>query len=83
MDKKMHVTVSQIDKAIFDGDAVSVTVPGVEGELTILPRHEAFITPLKAGHITVRVGEADSAPSVFEVTQGICEVSRNQVTILL
>ncbi len=80
MAKTTRVTVSKVNEALFDGDAVSVTVPGALGEMTILADHEALITPLKAGRVTVRT-ESDSQS--FEIEKGVCEISNNQVTVLL
>lgn len=82
IDKKLlHVTLAKIDGPVFDGDVFSVTVPGVEGEMTILPHHEALISPLKKGVITVRAesGKED----FFEIQKGTLEVSGNQATVLM
>ncbi len=76
----MQITVSRVDNAVFDGDALSVTVPGAEGEMTILPEHSALITPLRAGVVTVRTSAGDET---VQIERGICEVSKNQVTVLL
>lgn len=80
MAKVLHVTVSKVDGAVFDGEATSVTLPGVEGELTVLPDHTAFITPLRAGTVTVRTAEGTE---VFVVEGGVLEVSGNRATVLL
>ena len=76
----MKLTITKLDKALFDGEAISVTVPGIEGEMTILPEHEAFISPLKTGVITARTGSEEQQ---FEIESGLLEVSNNQVTILV
>ncbi len=80
MAKHLRVTVSRVDAALFDGDALSVTVPGAEGEMTVLPEHEALLTPLGAG--TVRI-ETASGREEFQIERGVCEVSRNHATVLL
>lgn len=80
MAKTMQTTVSKVDQPLFAGAAVSVTVPSVEGELTILPEHVALIVPLKAGTLTVRT---EAGEETVPVDGGVCEVSRNQVTVLL
>jgi len=78
---KLHLTITRVDGPLFDGEAVSVTVPGVEGELTVLARHEAFISPLRPGTVTVRTPDGEA--HAFEVESGTIEVSNNQATILL
>jgi len=80
MAKTTHVTVSKVDGALFAGEALSLTVPAADGELTILPRHEALITPLKSGQITVRTEKGEE---YIQVETGVCEISENKVTVLL
>ena len=84
----MHVVIAKVDENVFTGEARSVTVPGAEGELTVLNRHMPLITTLKKGTITVRLpvqaGDGgDSAPKVFAIESGILEVRSDGVTILL
>lgn len=76
-----HLILTSVEGAKFDGEAVSVTVPGAAGEMTLLAKHEPIITTLKPGTITVRkeVGEAQS----FPIQKGVMECSDNRVTILL
>lgn len=80
--RSFHLTLARIGENIFDGDAVSVSLPGSEGMFTVLAGHEAFVSELKAGHI--RVSREAGEPEVFEaLAGGIAEVSHNQVTVLL
>ena len=72
--------IAHVSDSLFDGEAVSVTIPGVEGELTLLAKHEPIITLMKKGKVTVRKEEGEE---VFEVEGGVVEASSNQVTILL
>lgn len=81
-----QLTITKIDEALFDRDAISVTVPGIEGDMTILPHHEAFISPLKAGTITARSIKEEGGEATqeqFSIEKGLLEVSNNQVTILI
>lgn len=79
--KTFHLTVAKIDESLFDGSAVSVTVPAVEGEMTILAEHTAFISSLKKGVITVRT---QAGEQFFQVENGgTIEVSSSRVTVLL
>ena len=82
MDKKVtfHLTISKVHEVLFSGEAVSLTVPGVEGELTILAYHVPFISQLKAG--TLKVRTVDNTES-FTITQGFVETSNGQVTVLV
>jgi len=79
--KFLKLTIARVDGPVFDGEVVSVTVPGTEGELTILADHEPFISVLKAGTITVRPAFGDT--SLHEIEIGTVEVRDNHATVLM
>ena len=76
-----YLTIASVGEARFDGEAVSVTLPGTEGMFEILPHHEALVTTLKKGIIRV----CDSAGEVrqFEIENGVVECANNRVVVLL
>ncbi len=76
----MHVTVAKVHENLFSGEAVSVTLPTSAGEITVLPKHEALVSTLKPGVVTVR---AHDGAHEFTVESGVLEVSNDQVTVLL
>ena len=79
--KTFHLMIARVDGPLFDAPAVSVTVPGAEGDMTVLTEHEAFISPLRAGSIIVR--RADGEAESFECPAGTIEIGESQVSILL
>ncbi|MFI5260735.1 MAG: FoF1 ATP synthase subunit delta/epsilon [Candidatus Paceibacteria bacterium] len=82
MAKSFHLTVARVGENLFDGEAISATLPGVDGVFQILAEHEAFVSELAKGEM--RVHAADDQTYHFEIPKGgIAEVSRNQATILL
>lgn len=82
MAKTFHLTVARIGENLFDGEALSVTLPGTEGELTVLANHEPFVTSLKAG--TAHIEDAEGKSQEIEIPDGgIVEISANQATVLL
>lgn len=76
----MHVVIATVDEVFFDGDAQSLTLPASEGEMTVLPEHEPFITTLKNGTITVRSNEESKE---FPIQSGILEVRQDGATVVL
>jgi F-type H+-transporting ATPase subunit epsilon len=70
--------VSQ-DRLVFKGDADMIVIPGVNGEMGILPNHAPLLSILDIGVIRVRAG---SREEVFTVTGGIVDVQPHIVTIL-
>lgn len=67
--------------AIFDGDAVEVTLPGEEGEFGVLPHHASLTTLLKAG--VVDIVTADKKTESIVVNWGVVQVTEDKVTVLV
>lgn len=78
--KLFRLTISKVDGPLFSGEVISATVPGSDGQMTILAHHEPFITLLSSGVITVRTQNGEQ---VFEISSGTLEVSNNQATVLV
>jgi F-type H+-transporting ATPase subunit epsilon len=76
----MKVVIAKVDQNLFDGEATSVTLPGVNGEMTVLVNHEPLVTTLKAGTIVVRDGEGEKE---FQIESGVLEVRRDGITVIL
>jgi F-type H+-transporting ATPase subunit epsilon len=70
--------VSQ-DRTVFQGDVDIAVLPGLAGELGILPHHAPVLAVLKYGVIRIR---KNGKEELFTVAGGIAEVQPNIVTIL-
>jgi F0F1-type ATP synthase epsilon subunit len=82
MANTFHLTIARVGENLFEGDAISVSLPGEAGVFEILAGHEAFISPLAQG--TARVTDAAGHARSFDIAAGgIAEVSAGQATILL
>ena len=82
MARAFHLTIARVGENLFDGDALSVSLPGADGTFEILAGHEPLVSALKAG--VARVETADGAEHRYELPPGgIAEVSDNQATVLL
>lgn len=55
--KTFHLQIAAPDGMRYDGEAVQLSVRGIEGDLAILAGHIPFVTALKAGECRVYVGE--------------------------
>ncbi len=77
----MKLTISQIDKVLWSGEADSVTVPAEGGVITILAHHMPLISTLKAGQIVVK--QKDQKPEEFPITSGFLEVGKTEMVILV
>lgn len=75
----IRVEIVSQDRMVYEGDVDMVVVPGVSGEMGILPNHAPLLSTLKYGIIKVRSrGEEE----VFTVAGGVMEVQPEIVTIL-
>lgn len=82
MAKTFRLTIANVGENLFDGEAVSVTLPGAEGTFTVMAGHEAFVTPLKEGIALVKAVDG-SETSYAMHAGGIAEISGGQATVLL
>ncbi len=64
---------------IFSQDVEIVFVPGVEGELGILPKHVPLMTMIKPGELRVSSGGQETFMAVGD---GFVEVTGESVTVL-
>lgn len=78
----MRVVIAKVDEVLFEGEAYSMTLPGSEGEMTVLGEHMPLISTLKAGDITVRVSK-DGEPQIFPIIGGVLEVRADGATVIL
>jgi F-type H+-transporting ATPase subunit epsilon len=77
----LNLTISKVDGPVFSGAVRGVTLPGADGEMTILANHKALISPLKAGTLTIQ--KEDGTTETHAVTEGTLEISHNQAIVLL
>ena len=75
----MKVSIITPEKSLFNGDAISVTVPSQQGPFTMLENHAAIVAILEAGPIIVT--GADGKKQVFDIQGGFCEQHDNAVII--
>ncbi|MDP3258240.1 MAG: F0F1 ATP synthase subunit epsilon [Bosea sp. (in: a-proteobacteria)] len=68
------------ERILFSGDVVSVIVPSVEGEMTVLAGHAPLVATLKAGIVFVQT--TGSNGKEFFVNGGLVEINAASTTIL-
>ena len=76
----MKLSILTLDKALFEGEAISVSVPGIYGRLQALTHHIPLITALKKGSIRV---ETQKGTEEFEVENGVLEIKPDEINILV
>lgn len=77
---KLLLKVITQEKELLTQEVESVTIPTVDGEITVLPHHIPLFTKIKVGEIIYRNGEEEHS---VVVTDGFMEISpQNVVTIM-
>ena len=75
----MRCEIVSQDRLVYQGEVDMVILPGIEGEMGILPNHAPVLSILGIGILKVRhAGEEE----VFTVTGGVVEVQPDIITIL-
>lgn len=75
----LHVVIVTGDRSVYDGIAERVIAPAVQGPVTILVHHAAYLTTLEPGELIV--GLEDERQS-YAVGGGFLEVSDDRVIVL-
>ncbi|SDT87362.1 ATP synthase F1 subcomplex epsilon subunit [Verrucomicrobium sp. GAS474] len=86
MSDTLHLEIVTPDGRAFAGDVASVTLPGAEGDLGILPQHAPLLAALRPGELSylpVEPGVGGPGREVFlAVGTGFAEVTGTTVSIL-
>jgi F-type H+-transporting ATPase subunit epsilon len=76
----LSVHIVTAEREVFAEEGVDeITVPGSEGELTVLPHHASLLTMIKPGIMRIVKGNDET---ISTITGGFLEVRDNRVTIL-
>ncbi|WP_455756553.1 ATP synthase F1 subunit epsilon [Sulfurimonas sp.] len=66
---------------IFDDEAISVTLPGEEGEFGVLAHHSSLTTLLEAG--VVDIEKTDKSVESILINWGVVQVDEEKVIVLV
>ena len=75
----IRLEIVTVERAVYADDVDEVVVPGVEGELGILPHHTPLLTTIKPGCLRVKKGGEEIA---MAVSGGFLEVHPEKVIVL-
>ncbi len=77
----INIEIATPEAQVFEGSAVSVTVPGSNGRFQILKNHAPIISTLGKGSIDIAT--SDKGELNFRVEGGVVEVMENKVILLV
>jgi F-type H+-transporting ATPase subunit epsilon len=66
-------------KVVLNEEVDEITLPTVNGEISILPNHVDLLTKIIPGEMTIHMGNKIES---FVITGGFLEISGNKVSIL-
>ncbi len=75
----MHAELITSEGNAFSGEAVSVTLPSGDGEITILRNHIPLLSTVMPGTVIIRTEEEEF---YFAVSRGVVQVGRAGLRIL-
>lgn len=76
----LHLKIITPEAVVFEEDALQVTLPTTEGEITILPDHIPLVSSIDSGDIVVTDINGELVP--MAVIGGLLELHNNRLTVL-
>lgn len=80
--KEFRLKILAADKALYDGNAISVNVPLGDGSMGILANHSSMVSAIVPGVLTYRTVK-DGPLQKAAVSDGLIKVENNEVLILV
>jgi F-type H+-transporting ATPase subunit epsilon len=79
MDNTIRLEIVTPEATVYSEDVDMVTLPGVEGQMGVLPQHARLMTQLVPGELIVNKGGHDDFMAVGE---GLVEITNENVSIV-
>ena len=79
MTNTLHLEIVTPDATVYSEAVEMVTLPAVEGQMSVLPLHVRLVTQLVPGELIVRKGGHEDFLAVGE---GLVEVTNDRVSIV-
>ena len=79
----MNLKLVTLGGVKLDETVYSVTIPTIDGEISVLPSHEPLVTVARNGVITVRRTKETQEEEFFAISGGVVEIDQTGVRILV
>ena len=79
----MNLKLVTLGGVKLDETVYSVTIPTIDGEISVLPSHEPLVTVARDGVITVRRTKETQEKEFFAISGGVVEIDQTGVRILV
>lgn len=77
----LRVKVITPKEVAYDGTALAVTIPAEKGEMQVYQGHIPVLA--RVGRGTVRLDRPGAEPVCFEVDEGFCRITQDDVSLLI
>jgi F-type H+-transporting ATPase subunit epsilon len=78
-DTRIQLEIVALEKTLQTATVDSVTIPGLDGDFSVLPGHTPFLSALRTGVMTIR---SNGTTKRYAVNGGYTEVLDNKVIVL-
>jgi F-type H+-transporting ATPase subunit epsilon len=79
MSKKIKFKIVTPERTVFEQEVDQITLPVVDGEVTIMPDHRSYIAALKAGEVMLK---SEGKEILLVVSSGFIEFNDNVLVVL-
>ena len=76
----MLIEIISPEEKLYQGEAVSVKLPGAMGQFQVLKGHAPIMSNLDAGSVVVKT---ETGEETFEVKGGVVEVNQDKIIVLV
>ncbi len=78
--KNFKFVISTPNGNLYEGDIVSVSLRGAEGDLAVMANHTPFVTSVKPCKAHIELD--DGTIKEFQLERGLLSVSQDKVTLM-
>ncbi len=78
--KTIQFKIVTPEKIVYQNEVLSATIPTMEGEITILPKHIPLVAVLNAGELRIQTPKGNGI--FMAVSGGLVKVNKKEVIIL-
>ena len=75
----LHLEIVTPERLAYEDDVDMVLVPGIDGELGVLPNHTPLVSLLGVGELKIRKGGSEEA---FAIAGGFLQVRPDKVVVM-
>ena len=80
-ERTFHLHIVTPDRVVFQGDATSISAPGVIGGFQVLASHAPLLSAIEIGRLKVK--DPSGTDTMYACGSGFVEVLQNEVSVVV